>query len=202
MAADGKKAFEMAKKILPDLVLMDLKMPVMDAYTSLASTRADRSIKDIKVVAVTASVTNQEKKEIKQAGFDGYIKKPLNRALLFEEIKKHIPYSIRKEPLLKEELKPQIITMDKEKRRRILEAISSRYLQQYASVKSRFIISEIEDFADEMDVFGKEHQVGPIIAWAKEVKSLAAHFDMECLPEMFGALDKIIREIKESIDPA
>ncbi len=202
MATDGKEAFEMAKKILPDLILMDLKMPVMDGYAALASIRSDSSTKGMKVVAVTASVTNQEKEKIKKADFDGYIKKPIDRSLLFEEIQRHIPFAIEKESLLKEKVTPQIISMDKEKRCRILEAIGSRYPQQYEAVKSRFIISEIEDFADEMDAFGKKYQVGPILNWAKEVKSLAAQFDMERLPEMFGALDKIIAEIKDTMDCA
>jgi two-component system cell cycle response regulator DivK len=62
----------------PDLVLMDIHLPGMNGMEALAKLRADAATKAIPVLAFTASVMPQDRREIMSAGFDGFLSKPLN----------------------------------------------------------------------------------------------------------------------------
>ena len=62
----------------PDLVLMDLQLPGMNGIDALGVLRGDPATAGIPVIAVTASVMQQDRKLITEAGFDGYIGKPIN----------------------------------------------------------------------------------------------------------------------------
>jgi len=92
-AGDGLEAFTAVEKNLPDIVLMDISMPVMDGYEGLKLIKENlMTLKAIHVIAVTGHVTQQEKNRITNAGFDGYLSKPVSRGELFGEIARFIPY--------------------------------------------------------------------------------------------------------------
>jgi len=61
-----------------DLILMDIQLPGMNGIDALHLLRADAATAAIPVIAVTASVMQQDKKQIMEAGFDAYIGKPIN----------------------------------------------------------------------------------------------------------------------------
>lgn len=75
-AANGELAVESAKKSAPDLVLMDVNMPVMDGFAATRALRNDASTKDIPVVMVTAKDQKADKAWGKMLGAKGYITKP------------------------------------------------------------------------------------------------------------------------------
>ena len=103
-AKDGLEAFTAAEQNLPDIVLMDIGMPVMDGYNSLKLIKEQiLTDKRIPVIAVTGYVTPQEKTQIAEAGFHGYLPKPVTRAELFHEISQFIPYTVKKAETLPEQ---------------------------------------------------------------------------------------------------
>ena len=77
-AEDGQAAIEMAKKYKPDLILMDIQMPVMDGFTAGKIIRGEPDTKNIKMIAVTSFAMSGDKERVMEAGFDHYISKPIN----------------------------------------------------------------------------------------------------------------------------
>jgi CheY-like chemotaxis protein len=73
-----------------DLVLMDVRMPVMDGLEATRRIRADAGLAATKVIAVTASVFQEARQQIMSAGFDDLIGKPLRIEELFEQLGKHL----------------------------------------------------------------------------------------------------------------
>ena len=69
---------EQAQSAPPDLILMDIAMPVMDGLQALAAIRGDEALRHIPVIAVTASAMKGDREEILAHGFDGYISKPID----------------------------------------------------------------------------------------------------------------------------
>ena len=86
-AADGQTGIEMAKSHKPDLILMDIQMPVMDGFTAGKIIRGDPDTKNIKMIAVTSFAMLGDKERIMEAGFDHYIAKPINTRELPDLIK-------------------------------------------------------------------------------------------------------------------
>lgn len=82
-AADGADGLAIARDTLPDLILLDLTMPVMDGWEMIRHMQADESLRTIPVVAITAHHLDWERLE--REGFCGYLEKPLSpHAVLLE----------------------------------------------------------------------------------------------------------------------
>ena len=77
-ATTAEDGIRIAREEIPDLVLMDIQLPGMNGIDALGVLRADTSTAAIPVIAVTASVMQQDRKLITDAGFDGYVGKPIN----------------------------------------------------------------------------------------------------------------------------
>lgn len=86
-SSNGAEALENIKRIKPDIVLMDMLMPVMDGYTATKILKTSPETSSIAVIAVTASAFEEEKNRILEIGSDGYIRKPFNIGELLETIK-------------------------------------------------------------------------------------------------------------------
>lgn len=89
-AGDGQAGLEMAERHKPDLILMDISMPVLDGYKALDALKGSGSLKHIPVIAVTASAMIGNREEILERGFDGYISKPIDWNLLEEMIREKL----------------------------------------------------------------------------------------------------------------
>ncbi len=87
-ARNGKAGVAQARQDRPDLILMDLALPVMDGYAALAAIREDEDLRDIPVVAVTASAMKGDQETILSRGFDGYVSKPIDAQMLKTTIEK------------------------------------------------------------------------------------------------------------------
>ena len=77
-AGTAEDGIRLANEQKPDLVLMDIQLPGMNGIEALGVLRADPATAKIPVIAVTASVMQQDRKLITEAGFDAYIGKPIN----------------------------------------------------------------------------------------------------------------------------
>ena len=75
---DGMEALKIAREHKPDLILMDIQLPGIDGVEALARLRAEPATAEIPVVAFTASVTAGDRSRVSDAGFDGFVSKPID----------------------------------------------------------------------------------------------------------------------------
>ena len=92
-AADGEGALQKARAELPDLILLDLHMPVRGGYEVLKELRQEPRFSSIPIVAVTASAMQGDREKALAAGFNGYLTKPLPLSSLRNEIQRLLPRS-------------------------------------------------------------------------------------------------------------
>jgi two-component system, cell cycle response regulator DivK len=85
-AEDGKKAVEMALHDRPDIILMDLSLPVMDGFAAAEEIRASDGLHAVPIIAVTAHQETDFRAGAKAAGFDAYVTKPIDIKWLSELI--------------------------------------------------------------------------------------------------------------------
>ena len=76
-ATDGESAIAMSLEHLPALILMDIQLPGIDGSAAMTRIRADERTKHIPTVALTASVMTGDRERFNEAGFDGFIAKPI-----------------------------------------------------------------------------------------------------------------------------
>lgn len=77
-AVTGTDGVRLAREKHPDLVLMDIQLPDIDGIEALRQIRAEASLANVPVVAVSASVMPDEQQQIVASGFDAYMTKPIN----------------------------------------------------------------------------------------------------------------------------
>ena len=85
-AADGKEAFERILEAIPDLVLLDIRMPGQSGFDVLRQIKEDPRLDSTRVLAFTAFAMHEERRRALAAGFDGYITKPINPSELRKQI--------------------------------------------------------------------------------------------------------------------
>ena len=77
-ATDGLTGLEMARVHMPDLVLLDIQMPVMNGYMVIRELRNTPELKKVKVIAVTSFAMKGDREKALEAGFDEYVTKPID----------------------------------------------------------------------------------------------------------------------------
>jgi two-component system cell cycle response regulator DivK len=90
-ATDGKQAVELARARKPDLILMDIQMPVMDGLEATRILKADATTRDIPIVAVTAYAMPSDEQRMLQAGCDGYVAKPIDVRSFLNKVGEYFP---------------------------------------------------------------------------------------------------------------
>lgn len=86
-ATTAEEGLFLARSRRPVLILMDIQLPGMDGFAALQQLRADSITKSVLVIAVTASAMERDRQKILEAGFDGYITKPIQVKVFVEEIR-------------------------------------------------------------------------------------------------------------------
>ncbi|AXT50259.1 hybrid sensor histidine kinase/response regulator [Aquimarina sp. BL5] len=91
-ADNGKKGFEIANKLLPNVIITDLVMPVMDGIEFCKKVKSNKETSHIPVIMLTAKLSQESEIEGRQIGADGYIRKPFDIELLELKLKNTLDY--------------------------------------------------------------------------------------------------------------
>jgi len=90
-AEDGLTGLQVTEDERPDLILMDINLPDIDGVEVTQRIKAQDELSQIPIIALTANAMHGDEQHYLDAGMDGYIAKPVNKALLLDEIAKFLP---------------------------------------------------------------------------------------------------------------
>ncbi|NIM11455.1 MAG: response regulator [Candidatus Aminicenantes bacterium] len=210
-AKNGKEAVVLARQYRPHLVIMDLRMPVMDGYEATAVLKADKTLRSIPVIILSASVMKEQDQAIKKVACDGCLKKPLNKAELFSELMRFLPYSTgrresaagRKDdaPTPKEkEADVELLTPEtKAKLPELLGILEGELMDHWNEINRTFFVDEIESFANAVRGWGEKYNLDMLYQWGKQLTEQVKSFDMGELPGTLNTFPTIIKKIKNMI---
>ena len=85
---NGQEAMEELHKAQPDILLLDLNMPVLDGFGTIEKIRKHPTLRTLPVLAVTAYAMRGDREKILSAGFDGYLSKPIDPTILQQELQR------------------------------------------------------------------------------------------------------------------
>lgn len=89
-ARDGREGIERAAAVSPDLILLDIQLPVMDGYAVARQLRMNPDLAEIPIVAVTSYAMVGDREKSLAAGCNGYIEKPINPDTFMEQVNQHL----------------------------------------------------------------------------------------------------------------
>jgi two-component system, cell cycle response regulator DivK len=88
-AVDGALGVELAGRLLPDLILLDIQLPTMDGYAVARALRENPALKDVPIIAVTSYAMPGDREKALAAGCNGYIEKPIDPETFVTEIERY-----------------------------------------------------------------------------------------------------------------
>jgi len=90
-AWDGRQGVELALREQPDLILLDIQLPVMDGYEIARAIRAEASLARVPIVALTSYAMSGDREKALGAGCDGYLEKPINPETFVASVEQFLP---------------------------------------------------------------------------------------------------------------
>ena len=90
-ATNGQEGVELAQKERPDLILMDIQLPVIDGYEATRRIKGDAALGAIPIIAVTSYALSGDEAKARMAGCDGYVTKPFSPRQLLAKVRQYLP---------------------------------------------------------------------------------------------------------------
>ena len=182
-AEHGAEALECARELPPDLVLMDIRMPVMDGFEALAAFGGDSRLCTIPVVALTASVMTTEAERIHEAGFHGYLRKPVSRQDLLAEIARYLDYEQVEPDQLRRSEPPRPLvawsSLDDAKQLEIRREIRQRLAPRATSLRDSGDPEALAEFGHEVMVLAQGRAVEELVDYAHQLLAAINSFELD-----------------------
>lgn len=197
-AENGLEAIKISREQQPDLILMDLKMPVMDGYQSAKSLKADPMTSGIPIIALTASGIKQNENQIASQGFDGYLRKPVLRRDLVKELTHFLHYVENKPTAVPEPIPEITLTLDASSTLDLTAAAQEfkTLIPNWESVKDSLELDEIEAFNEALFAIGKRYQLAFVVHYAERIKKACELFEMEQLETLLLQIPDLLSKVQ------
>ncbi|MBU1343431.1 MAG: diguanylate cyclase [Proteobacteria bacterium] len=195
-AEDGEQALLFAKEYKPDLILMDISMPVMDGYEATRLIKADDTLNHIPIIAISAVFLQGGSKKLKQEGFQGYLCKPITRKTLFNIISGFLKHSTPDLPMGKqvEFLKPKALKMLPV----LIETLEKKFMPAWKLLEKRLSIPAVKRFASVMNRLGATAGDPPLEEFANDLFTHAGDFDIENTRKLLFEFPKLVENFKSA----
>lgn len=196
MAQNGKEAIEKLKNINIDLILMDLRMPVMDGYEAASIIKNDSKLKSIPLIALTASVMGKDLEKVSKFGFDGYLRKPVILDDLIEELAKYIKYHLKNENIIE---KNDNKNMDSNKLKFVIGKLEKELKTEWLLIKDAGDFSLIEKFAEKLNNLSIQEDIYLLKDYSDELIKNIESFDIEKVDYLMNTYLELIDNLKAKI---
>jgi len=195
-AENGQECLNAIQKQRPDLILMDMQMPVMDGYTAINIIKSDDLLKDIPIIALTASGMKLQNDGI-QTLADDFLIKPIYKDKLIKTLMKYLAYEdstvidekpvevLKEMPVEKSETKllPEI-------KEEMIKSFMSSIVKQLGTLN----IDEIITFVNELEEYNKTKQIAEISAYRQKLSGYIQSFNIEKINVTLEQLSLFIKK--------
>ena len=184
-AVNGRDGVDMARREQPDLILMDVRMPVMDGVQATHKLKDDPDLRHIPVIIVTASAMRSEEQELKPIA-DGFLRKPVSRADLTGQLK-HFwkPATTPPEPAAVPDLPPDLYELERgiapgapERTAELLAALDPMHETLWPTLCEAPVISEVLEFGETLHALAIENGSPRLLEYAQRLITQANSFEL------------------------
>jgi PAS domain S-box-containing protein len=194
-ADEGFKALKLAKEIIPQLIISDIRMPNMDGFEFLTRLKSDDDLKDIPVLAYSASVLKDQKERIHQSKFVGLLTKPVNITELYFELMNNLKHTqIKKEKIDPEPANDSDSEVDN--LQELISLLESDFHEMWKGFEIRQSIGGIKKFGEELSKLGTDHKSVLITQYSKDLVNAAESFNIEAILMLLKQYNPIIEKLK------
>jgi signal transduction histidine kinase/CheY-like chemotaxis protein len=194
-AENGQAAVLLAKKHKPDVILMDLRMPVLSGLEAMKQIGMDDETRSIPMIALTASGMKGEKEKMINLGFAGYLTKPIQKATLYQELSRFISHT-RGEKDLPKNRTFALGPINLDCLPKVIEQLENKYMRIWEQTRKNLFFDAIDEFAHQISELGAENAVLILKTYGENLSALVENFDVENMNSALEAYPKMIESIK------
>ncbi|MCE3226842.1 MAG: histidine kinase [Bacteroidetes bacterium] len=189
VSENGKEAIEQLEKLKPDLILMDMMMPVMDGYTTTKVIRKQKRYDKVPIVALTASALKHSEDDIRGLCND-YLRKPISRIELAKVLAKYLEHSVSSNFVWDSNLEDttgSIKLCDKVK-----VELRDKFYDYWTEVSHLMSIDDIQDFSNQLLEYAQVLDSPALEDYVKTLISYTENFEIEKMNATFLRFKKLI----------
>jgi ligand-binding sensor domain-containing protein/signal transduction histidine kinase/DNA-binding NarL/FixJ family response regulator len=205
-AQNGKEAVELAKKYLPDMVMMDLKMPIMDGSRATQLIKSGENTKNIPVIMITASALKEERTVIKNSRADSFLNKPISKSDIVIELMNFLPYyTVEPEETANSPIQTSSATsppsgkLSKEALEKLPGLLiilqGDKITDQWDTLSKNLIIDELEDFAEQLKKLAHSHMNDKLSQWAKQLQESLNSYDLSKIQKHLESFTGLLQKL-------
>lgn len=171
-------------------------MPVMDGYEATINIKNDKKLKNIPVIALTASVMGKDLEKVAKYGFDGYLRKPVVIEDLIEELCKHLEYTLINKEIHIEETNEEINLVHLKE---LIEILDTQMTPQWSAIKDSGDFGSIEEFASQLHQISLEKDILLVSNYSKELLKNIEAFDIEKVDFLMNSYPNLVDSLKAKV---
>jgi PAS domain S-box-containing protein len=198
-AQDGQQALCILETEHPDIIFMDIMMPGISGYTTTELIKKQDRLKDIPVVAFTASTMNDDTDKINSL-FDAFLQKPALRKDVYAVLTKFLSNKFDSVDITNQEV--QVTEISEECRKNfplILKTLKNEFLDHWIKIKDDLIIFEIEEFYDKLNNFSKEKDCRLLNQYCLQLSVGIQSLDIEKIKKKISEFPELIEKLNSFI---
>jgi PAS domain S-box-containing protein len=201
-AENGLQALEIASRVNPDLILMDLRMPVLNGYEANLQIKSNPAIKGIPIIAFTASFLKSDKENIENS-FEGFISKPVSKATLFQTLVQYLKYDIINpmRSLLDVDIPLEITEISLEVYNLMIDKLENELIIKRNEILEVLWIDEAEKFSKQLNDLGSTYNINLLVNYSELLAQNISLFEIDKVEVQLREFESIIAEFKEIYYP-
>jgi signal transduction histidine kinase/response regulator of citrate/malate metabolism len=201
-AKNGNEALELIYNADIDIVLLDIKMPLLDGAEVVKMIKGDERYSHIPIIIITADITLETRKAMQEKKCDAYLLKPISQKALFTTLKDFMPYDLIAN-------KRRSNDPDGKDRFKIPEDFDGSLIHQvstdlkqlkhvtWSDLEKTMIYGDIRKFALDVQKIGNKYHFEALIQWGDKLHKYATDYDITRTEEMFAQFDDLISTLEK-----
>jgi signal transduction histidine kinase len=188
--SSGEEAVVKAREILPDIILMDIRMPGMDGRQALAEIRKIPGMELVPAIAITGSAHQDDY-------FSAYIRKPFTMRELFDELAAFLPRHISSDPPAQEAAPEAEEVPIGPIPPELLKQLQQMLVEPWAGLCNSMAINETKTFARQLDILAEQWQYKPLRAYAGKLLHDAETYAVNDLEKHLGEFSALVEQFAQ-----
>lgn len=194
-AENGQEAITAIKKHKPNLVFLDLRMPVMDGYKTIEIIKQNTDYATIPIIAITASAYSKDKKKALALGFDGYLRKPVSSKDILKFLLKFLKHTI----VVKKEKVPSEVTNEFiDNLEEVLLEIDKKTMPVWEEIKNSRNKKKVLLLVSILLEIGENYQVKSLRNYGNELSSACKTFNIDKEKKLIEQFPIFLDNLKSS----
>jgi len=199
-AINGREAVDLTRSVKPDVILMDMRMPVLDGQGAIMEIRADPALRHIPIIAVTASTLKEAEAKIRSI-CNAFIRKPFSQAELARELQPFLQpradISHEVETATFAEIDTNVMMC--ERWPELAERLAREEQEVWPGLCQTLTVRRIGQFAQRLQDWGAEYHAHGLRRYGELLKQQSQEFDLDNLPRTLASFPAIISTIRTPV---